>query len=57
MRWLAQRGIAVIPKSSKPERIVSNLEDAAVESFVLTHAEMELLFGLDKGGGAWQEIH
>lgn len=47
----------MIPKSSKPERIVSNLEDAAVESFVLTHAEMELLFGLDKGGGAWQEIH
>ena len=57
LRWLAQRGIAVIPKSSKAARIASNLEDAAVESFVLTDAEMELLYGLDEGGGAWQEIH
>jgi 2,5-diketo-D-gluconate reductase B len=37
LRWLAQQGIAVIPRSSKPERLAENM---AVFDFTLSDAEM-----------------
>lgn len=40
IRWSVQMGFITIPKSSKPERIVSNAE---VFNFELTEEEMELL--------------
>jgi diketogulonate reductase-like aldo/keto reductase len=55
LRWLLQRGIAVIPRSSKPERVVSNFADCAT-ALVLSQAEMARLFALDEGGGSWQDI-
>ena len=56
LRFLTQRGIAVIPRSSNPDRIVSNLADAAAPSFELSKEEMEALYALDEGGGDWQNI-
>ncbi len=40
-----QRGVAVIPKSSKAERLAENLD---VHSFELAPAEMDELAGIDK---------
>ena len=37
LRWLVQQGIAVIPRSSKPERLAENM---AVFDFALSEAEM-----------------
>jgi 2,5-diketo-D-gluconate reductase B len=37
LRWLVQQGIAVIPRSSKPERLAENM---AVFDFALSDAEM-----------------
>lgn len=56
LRFLTQRGIAVIPRSSNPDRIRSNLADAAAPSFELSEADMEALYALDEGGGDWQKI-
>ena len=55
LRWLLQRGLSVVPSSSSPARIDANLRLS--DGFVLSDSEMEELFGLDEGGGAWQQIH
>ena len=44
LRWLVQRGVVVIPKSVRKERMVENL---AVLDFELTAAEMESIVTLD----------
>lgn len=46
LRWHVQLGNVVIPKSSKPERMASNLD---VLSFELSTAEMATVSGLDQG--------
>ncbi|KAG9055703.1 NAD(P)H-dependent D-xylose reductase (XR) [Serendipita sp. 407] len=46
LRWALQRGIAVIPKSSDPGRVVSNLQS---NDFSLEAADMDKLTGLDQG--------
>ncbi len=46
IRWSLQLGNVVIPRSSKPERIKSNLD---VFDFELTDEEMASLNGLDDG--------
>lgn len=45
LRFLTQKGIAVIPRSSNPEHIRKNI---AVFDFSLTAKEMTLLSSLDK---------
>ncbi len=45
LRWLIQRGVAVIPKSVTPQRIVHNFE---IFDFELTNEEMEVIEGLNK---------
>lgn len=44
LRWAVQRGHVVIPKSSKPERLIENM---ALFDFKLTDDEMEAIFALD----------
>ena len=46
LRYSVQRGISVIPKSSRPERIRENFD---LFSFELTPAEMDTLRALDTG--------
>ena len=46
LRWLTQRGIVVIPKSIKPERIAENFD---VFGFELSEAEMQAIRNLDTG--------
>lgn len=46
LRWATQRGIAVIPKSSKPERLADNLK---VEDFDLSKEELEAISAFDIG--------
>ncbi len=46
IRWSLQLGNVVIPRSSSPERIASNLE---VFDFELTDDQMAALNGLDSG--------
>lgn len=46
LRWATQRGIAVIPKSNKTERLVQNL---TVNDFELTDSELENIAKLDVG--------
>lgn len=46
LRFLLQLGVVVIPKSSSPERIKSNID---LFNFALNKDEMELLKTLDKG--------
>ncbi|MFE2422781.1 aldo/keto reductase [Streptomyces hokutonensis] len=48
LRWLTQRGVVVIPKSSRPERTAENL---AVFDFELTADEMDRIATLDTGAG------
>ena len=45
LRWLLQRGVVVIPKSMKPERMATNLK---LFHFELSAEEMSLLYALDK---------
>jgi diketogulonate reductase-like aldo/keto reductase len=46
IRWVLQRDVVAIPKSARPERILSN---AGVFGFELSEADMETLDGLDTG--------
>jgi len=46
LRWLTQRGVVVIPKSVRPERMRENLD---VFDFELTADEMTRIGGLDTG--------
>ncbi len=45
LRWLIQRGVAVIPKSVTPKRIVQNFE---IFDFELTIEEMNIIEGLNQ---------
>lgn len=45
LRWGMQRGTAVIPKTTKPERLQENL---TLTGFVLSEAEMTAISGLNK---------
>jgi D-xylose reductase len=45
LRWNLQRGVAVIPKCSKKERILENM---SLFDFELTDADMEAIKGLNK---------
>ena len=46
LRWSTQRGVAVIPKSSSPERLRQNLD---VCSFDLSEQELKDISALDRG--------
>ena len=46
LRWLVQRGVVVIPKSVRPERMRENLD---VFDFELTDVEMARIAALDCG--------
>lgn len=45
LRFLIQRGIIVIPKSTHKERMIQNME---VFDFVLTEEDMQAIYGLDQ---------
>lgn len=46
LRWLIQRNIIVIPKSTNPQRIEQNLK---VLDFELTQSDMDLIASFDRG--------
>lgn len=46
LRWGVQRGTAVIPKTSRPERLVENL---SIFDFTLSAVQMAAVDGLDQG--------
>ena len=46
LRWLNQRGVVVIPKSVRRERMAENLD---IFGFSLTEAEMQAIAALDSG--------
>jgi D-xylose reductase len=46
LRWGVQRGTAVIPKTSRPERLAENI---AVFDFVLAEEQMQAISSLDEG--------
>ncbi len=46
LRWLIQRGVVVIPKSVRPERMAQNLD---VFGFALTEEQMTRIAALDTG--------
>jgi diketogulonate reductase-like aldo/keto reductase len=48
LRWAVQRGVPVIPKSTRRERIVEN---SRIFDFSLAEADMAALDGLDRTGG------
>ena len=48
LRWLTQQGIAVIPRTSKVERLAENF---AIFDFDLSDAEMKEIAGLARRGG------
>jgi D-xylose reductase len=45
LRWATQRGLAVIPKSNDPTRLVQNLDSTG---FDLTEEELKIISGLDQ---------
>jgi len=45
LRWALQRNIAIIPKSSKPERLAQNID---LDGFELNQADMDAMAALDK---------
>ncbi|MGA1793982.1 MAG: aldo/keto reductase [Thermoplasmatota archaeon] len=46
LRWSLQTGLVTIPKSTKPERMIENMQ---VFDFDLSSEDMEVLNGLDEG--------
>jgi len=51
LRWAVQKGYAVLPKSSNPERIKANFD---LFSFEISAEDMEAMAGMDRGDGvAW----
>jgi 2,5-diketo-D-gluconate reductase A len=50
LRWLIQRGVVVIPKSVRPERMAENFD---VFDFALTDEEMTRITSLDTGASAF----
>ena len=46
LRWLLQRGVVIIPKSVRPERMAQNLD---ILDFTLTGDEMGRITALDTG--------
>ncbi|MBS0210921.1 MAG: aldo/keto reductase [Planctomycetes bacterium] len=46
LRWGVQRGTAVVPKTSRPERLAENLN---IFDFALTDAELQAISALDRG--------
>ncbi|MHA6524742.1 aldo/keto reductase [Tessaracoccus sp. G1721] len=46
LRWLTQRGVVVIPKSVRPERMAQNLD---IFGFELTDDQMQAIAALDTG--------
>lgn len=46
LRWCTQRGIAVIPKSNNPQRLLENLNTG---EFSLTEEEIKAISALDRG--------
>lgn len=53
LRWAIQRGIAVIPKSSRRERIAEN---SLIFDFSLSEEDMAALDGLDRTGGTEEAL-
>ena len=45
LRWDIQKGVVTIPKSAKPERIISN---ADIFDFEISSEDMKKIDGLDK---------
>uniref|UniRef100_A0A0A8K9D1 Xylose reductase n=1 Tax=[Candida] sonorensis TaxID=51926 RepID=A0A0A8K9D1_9ASCO len=46
LRWATQRGLLIIPKSNKKERLIANLQ---INDFDLTQDEIDAISGLDIG--------
>jgi diketogulonate reductase-like aldo/keto reductase len=53
LRWAVQRGVPVIPKSTKRERIEEN---AQIFGFTLSDADMQALDALDETGGTGRAL-
>ncbi|MEO1053406.1 MAG: aldo/keto reductase [Bacteroidota bacterium] len=53
LRWLIQRGVAVIPKSVTPKRIAQNFE---IFDFKLTEEEMAIIEGLNQNRNLGEDL-
>lgn len=54
LRWLLQRGVIIIPKTTHPQRMRENLE---VQDFTLTDEEMTQIAALDLGHSLFFDHH